>query len=339
MRLLTLTALLFAPLPQPAGAQQTDVLLVRNGDRLTGEVKRLAAGRLDFKTDATKTIPVFWDHVTQLVSGNFFEVVLSSGQRRFGALLEPDGPGVLRVGQGDVWEDVPLHRVASIERLRQTFWQRIKISIDAGFSFTQADKRAELNLASNAQYRTRKWRLESRFDSLFRRQESGVDFDREDIGVSAVRFFSARWLAITGASAQRNTELAIQRRFISFAGGGYHLVRTVEHDLIATAGLAVSSERFTDGRGPTESVEAVFAVGYDLFALGGKDFTARFSAIVYPSLSVARRFRSELSLDLRREVLNDLYVSLRGLHSTDNAGEGGVATTDFNATLAVGWSW
>ena len=39
-------------------AAQEDVVVFANGDRLTGEIRRLDRGRLSFKTDATGTIGV-----------------------------------------------------------------------------------------------------------------------------------------------------------------------------------------------------------------------------------------------------------------------------------------
>ena len=49
-----------------SAAAKTDIVIVVNGDSLTGEVKSLERGRLRFKTDATDTISIEWDDVAWL---------------------------------------------------------------------------------------------------------------------------------------------------------------------------------------------------------------------------------------------------------------------------------
>ncbi len=63
-RVYTLILLLIA---MPAfGAPKTDVVIFKNGDRLTGEVKSLERGRLRFNTDATGTNSIEWDVIASL---------------------------------------------------------------------------------------------------------------------------------------------------------------------------------------------------------------------------------------------------------------------------------
>ena len=50
------------------GAPKTDILVFRNGDHLTGEVKGLDRGRLSFDTDATGTVSIEWAHVSSIES-------------------------------------------------------------------------------------------------------------------------------------------------------------------------------------------------------------------------------------------------------------------------------
>ena len=49
-----------------AHADKSDIILFKNGDRLTGEVKVLDRGKISFDTDATGVIKVEWDDIEQL---------------------------------------------------------------------------------------------------------------------------------------------------------------------------------------------------------------------------------------------------------------------------------
>ena len=72
-----------------AAAQRTDVLILKNGDHITGEIKKLQRGLLEFKTDHLGTLEVEWPAVARLTSGTDFEVRLDDGRRFYGTLA-PD---------------------------------------------------------------------------------------------------------------------------------------------------------------------------------------------------------------------------------------------------------
>ena len=48
--------LLLMPVCQAVAAPKTDVVVLKNGDKITGEVKTLERGRLEFSTDSMGTV-------------------------------------------------------------------------------------------------------------------------------------------------------------------------------------------------------------------------------------------------------------------------------------------
>ena len=79
-RVLGWIALVLAPWPVWA-AVKTDVVVLRNGNTLTGEVEEVDRGRLTFKTDDMGTLAIEWDKVTSVKAAATFEVNdLSGGQ-------------------------------------------------------------------------------------------------------------------------------------------------------------------------------------------------------------------------------------------------------------------
>src|SRR5687768_5703658 len=73
-------------LPGAAHAQKTDVVTFANGDRITGEVKLLGRGRLEFSTDDAGTLYLEWDKLVSVVSTRRLEVVTGDGRRFLGSL-------------------------------------------------------------------------------------------------------------------------------------------------------------------------------------------------------------------------------------------------------------
>ena len=81
-----LVAILLAPAPLHAG-EKTDVLYMKNGDRMTCEIKSLDAGSLQVSLDYVEgTISVQWSRVQRLDSRRLFIVTLEDGSVYSGTL-------------------------------------------------------------------------------------------------------------------------------------------------------------------------------------------------------------------------------------------------------------
>lgn len=63
---------------------KTDVVVLANGDRITGELKRLDRGRLEFNTDDAGTLYLEWDKLVSVVASGQVEVVTAVGRRFLG---------------------------------------------------------------------------------------------------------------------------------------------------------------------------------------------------------------------------------------------------------------
>ena len=86
LKTLVLTVGLALALATEAAAQKTDVIVLRNGDRITGEIKGLVRGKLEVSTDNLSTVLITWVEVVELRTKRMFVVELITGERTFGTL-------------------------------------------------------------------------------------------------------------------------------------------------------------------------------------------------------------------------------------------------------------
>src|SRR5687768_2996131 len=136
-----------------AAAQgRTDVVTLANGDRITGEVKRLERGRLEFDTDDAGTLYLEWDKLLSVIAARRVEVSLADGRRFLGSLGRAADRSIAVVGP-DSTEPLPMSEVTLIIPIGTSFWRKLDGSIDAGFSYTQSSGIAQLNLNSDTVYR------------------------------------------------------------------------------------------------------------------------------------------------------------------------------------------
>ena len=56
----------FAACKAPPSRQKSDTIHLANGDRITGEIKKLEQGKLRLKTSALDTVYVQWDEIAGL---------------------------------------------------------------------------------------------------------------------------------------------------------------------------------------------------------------------------------------------------------------------------------
>src|SRR5262245_34391723 len=87
---LALAAALVIVLPRAASAGKTGLVHLRNGDRMTGEVKGLSRGKLDYSTDDVGGLSIEWEKVARVRSPHVVEVEVASGFRYYGPLDSTD---------------------------------------------------------------------------------------------------------------------------------------------------------------------------------------------------------------------------------------------------------
>ena len=97
-----LTTVIVGLLSLPAvAAPKTDIIIFKNGDKLTGELKSVKRGILNFNTDATGTIGIEWDKIGHIESLQNVQVETNTGTRFFGHLELGEESGVVVVNTGN----------------------------------------------------------------------------------------------------------------------------------------------------------------------------------------------------------------------------------------------
>ena len=76
----------------PALGKYDDVIFLKNGDRLSGDIKELTRDMLRYKTDAMGTLYVRWEDIQSVETEKFLRIELKSGRRVVGTLGRADAP-------------------------------------------------------------------------------------------------------------------------------------------------------------------------------------------------------------------------------------------------------
>jgi hypothetical protein len=323
-----------------ASAKKTDVVILLNGDRITGEIKTLERGRLKLNTDPADNIYIHWTDVQQLTSDSLFEIEARTGQRYYGRLSPVEGQRLLYViGLLDSLA-LAFDDVVSILPIKQTFWARIDGSIDVGLSYTQANALLQWSFDSEVKYRAPNFSSSLEVSSTISDQTDVKRTSRQDLAARNTRFFKRLYMSNLTWSMMHNDELGVDLRLTLSGSGGAYWLKTNTVQWGAFVGLSVTSERSTSGTGFSKQLEAPLNMEFETFTYSTpkRDVTVSFSVI--PRLKVHERVRTELNAKVKWEIVKDFYVSMSALNSTDNKPpEGAQANTDLTLTTALGYSF
>src|SRR5258708_102566 len=154
-----------------AVADKVDVIHLKNGDRITCEIKGLDRSILSISTDPLGKASVHWGEVADLASPREFDVQLRSGQHYLGSLLaSPPGRMVLGIA-GGATTNVALEDVIRLAAIGSSIWNRVDGSVDAGFSFAQTHLETHLGLNGTATYRSPQYQLTATVAAQLTRRE------------------------------------------------------------------------------------------------------------------------------------------------------------------------
>ena len=303
-------------------ADKTDVVFLKNGDRLTGEIKLLERGLLTFKTDDLGTLSIEWKAIDRIQTRQLLEVEQINGERRHGHAVEVGAPGTLALDKTDDGRDdadsVALDSIVHMVPLSEGNWlDRLDGHVSAGVSASSANDDRKYTIAADASYRdvARSW--DAAYDAA-RTESSNNDPSERDNLTGTYRWLrDDRWFWAATAGLTRNDELDLNLRSLAGAGVGRYWIRDQNHELSAVVGIAASREDYSQGAESRHSFEAVLQGNYSLFHFD-PDIDVSVGLTLYPSLTISGRLRSEADVSARIELIKDLYYELSYVRSQDN---------------------
>ena len=336
---LLLAAFLFALGPQAAAAEKTDIIVLTNNDRVTGEIRSLTNGLLTYKTDDMGTLSVEWERIKRISSSWPFILEDLVGQRYTGALHETPNDGEVMVLQESGPVTLKLADIVGIARFGKRLSQRFQGYLDLGFSLQKAQKYTQLNVAGNLSYLSQRWDIKFDASSYFTSQENVEDIKKNLLGINAMRLFRKRWTAAGITQFEQNTELNLVGRVLAGAGVGRYFLRTNRNVLSAVAAVDVTRENYYDTTESQTNMEGVLGADFDAFRYWFPNMSVSSSFYAYPSLTEKGRVRLKFQANIRYEVFRRFYVSLGFMDSYDSK-PGGETTTknDYSLTFGISWS-
>jgi hypothetical protein len=331
-----LTLFLLILLNNSIFSQKTDVVILNNGDRLTGEVKYLRVGILTYKTDNMETVEIQWNKIKSIETKNFYEVEVADGRVFFGSISPSHDEGMMTVNGVTIDHELFMKYVVRINRIKESFWDIIEGSIKFGFSFTKASNIGQLSLGGNAKYRTKINVSELSVNSVITTTEKEPTSSKNDLSFSYQHNLQYQWFATGIASLQENSELGIKLRASLGGGVGNNFIQTQNQWLYTFAGLSVNREAKSDQTESINNIEGLISAQYQFFKYDHPKATFLTYIFVFPSLSNLGRFRFNYNIEMSWEMVLDFYWDLTFYFEYDNQPQSEDASqSDYNIQTSL----
>ena len=334
-----LCAFLLVACSATAWAAKTDVVLLKNGDRVTGEVKGLERGKLTLSTDSMGTVFIDWVEIEEIFSSTGQAIELTNGQRFYGPLAkgEDDDMMMVKTERGSV--GVSTQDIVNMYPVEAGFWDRLDVSADLGFSWDKGSNVGKYTLGLSTELRNPRYVSSASFNTEITTQQGRDDTSRATFDALHLVFRqNKRYHAFFG-NLENNDELGVDLRVLAGAGYGAVPIRSQQTWLSVGAGLAVNHEIPMEGDAET-NLEAVGMLTYDYFKYSDPERSLRSNFRIFPSLTDAGRWRATFDTDFRLELVSDLFWKLTFYASYDSdplSTEG--ASSDYGATSSLGYKF
>ena len=321
-----------------------DVVILKNGDRLTGEIKGLQHGELKFKASyMVDAVRLDWSGVEQLESKDRYSIALTSGQMFTESVrLTPSSAadtGNFVIGLAKNAVKVKQMEVLAIAPAEAGFWRQLEGSIDYGFNFTSGNNQYSTQLMTTATYRRDNRSFTVALDSTLSGQRNGTSSARNEFTFEYWKQLTPKWLYGGFLDLLRSGQQSLSLR--TTVGGLFarSLVRSERTGLQALGGLAGTREHYssTVGQPRTSNIDAVGGLTFNTFRFKTTDF--RTSFLVYPSLTTPGRVRMQVKSDLHVELAKHVNLGFHVLENLDSKPPVGAKKNDLGVSTSLGWKF
>ncbi len=331
--------LIFLAMFVPSAMPQSDVVIIKNGDRITGEIKKLEKGVIHIDPDYGKNIfQIEWSEVKQIDSKESFVVESSSGRRISGLIqVDPEDSERLMVETDAGPVAVELHEIVWAQPFNRDFWSRFSAAVDLGASASKAAGSKQANLGSTVGYLEERYQLRGSFD--WNRNIVGESkTNRWEANGQSIRLIRQRWFWAVTANFLQSDELQLQLRTTTAPGIGRFLKRTNRMYWNVAGGGQWTNERSQDPSLPRKnSGEGWAQTEFNLFDIGDLSLLTTFK--VSPSFTDAGRVRLDFRSDVKYDFPKDLYVRFGLSDNFDSRPQGDTPKNDYVFSFGVGWEF
>ena len=324
-----------------------DVIVMKNGDRFSCEIKGLSGGVLSVNLDYVDgTIAVQWSRVAHLESKRLFLVQTESGLVYTGTLsttgLSDDPPIRIEIAEAAGKEvEVEQRKIIKLRQTSEGFWQRFDGAVNTGFLYSKGNESAQYNLSSQVAYNRERWSSQVSFNSSFA-SNSGANFTtRNQTDISTMRLLRwNNWFYAGAASFLQSSVQQISLQTTLGGGIGRYLKNTNRASISVLGGFGWQNIGYTQSvAGQSTQNTAVAFVSGQVNVFKFKKTNLNLSASAFPAISDPGCVHFNTNAVYYVKIIGDLSWNFSFYGSWDNRPPANLPGSDYGTSSGLSWTF
>ena len=346
IRLVILNSLLLLASPLLA-RDKTDIMVMKNGDRMTCEIKGLDAGVLYVAFDYIDgTASVDWSKVASLESTQLFVVKAEDGSVYQGSLRTPEtGNGrpvqievVQTPGEGTVLDQPQIvHMIATSDK----FWQRFSGALNFGVIYSKGNQSTQYNLGSQTAYVRERWAAQANFNSNLSSSTGTNVATRNSLSFSGMHLLPPKnWFYAGLGDFLQSSAQGISLQSTLGGGIGRYLKNTSRSSIALAAGGAWQNTSYQHSTFPVSHQNLAAGLVY----VEGKFFkfsktNLNVTASLLPAISDPGRVRFNTDVTYYIKIFGNLRWDVSFYGNWDNQPPPGFSGSDYGTSSGLSWTF
>ncbi|MGB8769006.1 MAG: DUF481 domain-containing protein [Candidatus Korobacteraceae bacterium] len=331
------------PIPLFARAS-TDVIVMKNGDHLTGEIKGLNQGVLYISMEyILGTSSVQWSKVARLESKQLFLVKTEDGSVYTGTLNTSNAPGdrpveiqVVESSGNEVVLDSS--RIVQMDTTSERFFQRFNGYINTGIIYSKGNQSTQYSLGSQVTYPRERWAAGANFSSTLSSSTGASASTRNQLQVNAFRLMPwNNWFYEGIGNFLQSTEQGIVRQGTYGGGVGRYLKNTNGARISLLAGFAAQNTDYRQSIPAQSLASGLIAANFQFFRFNKTN--GDLNAIFLPIISQPGRVKFNMNATYYIKLTGNLSWNLSFYGNWDNRPPDGLSGSDYGTSSGLSWTF
>ena len=327
--------------------EKSDVIVMKNGDRFTCEIKGLSGGVLSVKVSYVDgTMSVQWSQVARLESNQLFLVHTESGAVYTGKVsttgASSDPPISIEIAEAPTKKvEVAQRNIIKLSETSEGFWRRFDGSVNTGLLYSKGNESVQYNVGSQVAYNRERWSSQLNFNSSFASSNGAGLTTRNQTDLSMLRLLRWNNWFYTGTGSFLQSSVQEINLQTTLGGGiGRYLKNTNRASIYVIGGLGWQNVAY--GQNVVDQGTQNIAVGFvagEVKAFKFKKTNLDVSASLIPAISEAGRVHFNTNAVYYIKIVNDLSWNFSFYGSWDSRPPATLPKSDYGTSSGLSWTF
>ncbi len=324
--------------------ESTDVIVMKNGDHLTGEIKGLNAGVLYMSMAyILGTSSVQWSNVARLESKQLFLVKTEDGSVYTGTLNTSNTPGgrpvEITVAETSGKEVViDSSRIVQMDMTSKKFFQRFNGYVNTGIIYSKGNQSTQYSLGSQVTYPRERWAAAASFNSTLSASTGASASTRNQVDLNAYRLLHwNNWYYEGLGGFLQSSEQGIDRQTTFGGGVGRYLKNTNLTRISVLAGFAGQNTEYQQNI-PSQNLPSGLIAGNLQFFRFNKT-NGNLSAVLLPAITEPSRVKFNLNTTYYIKLTGNLSWNVSFYGNWDSRPPDGLSGSDYGSSSGLSWTF